>query len=201
MADFILASQSPRRVEILEQIGMRFAQRPAAIDESRFRGEPAEDYVLRMAISKARAVWDLLQTGQIPEFAGLPVLGADTIVVLGDKVFTQPTDQDDAISTLLALSGSCHRVLSAVALCGSKGEQTQLSETQVTFNALSRAQCERYWASGEPCDKAGAYAIQGLGAVFVKSIQGSYSGVVGLPITETVLLLEQYGVSCWNTHA
>lgn len=200
MTDFILASASPRRVDLLKQIGMRFVQLPAAIDESRYSQEHPQDYVLRMAGDKARHVWNLLQSEACDEEAVLlPVLGADTTVLLSDRIFTKPRDKAEAVDTLLALSGRRHQVLSAVAVCGSEGLQLLLSETWVSFKELSPAQCERYWESGEPHDKAGAYAIQGLGAVFVKSIQGSYSGVVGLPLVETVELLSRYGVTYWNT--
>jgi nucleoside triphosphate pyrophosphatase len=202
---FILASASPRRVALLEQIGMQFIQRPAAIDESRRPGESAQDYVLRMASTKAETVNDLLHNESIDELSVLPpVLGADTTVVLADRIFGKPEGREEAIATLLALSGQRHQVLSAVAVTGistsgTQGTQVLLSETWVNFRELNRAQCEQYWASGEPRDKAGAYAIQGRGAVFVESIQGSYSGVVGLPLVETVELLENYGVSYWNT--
>ena len=179
---------------------MRFVQLPAAIDESRYSQEHPQDYVLRMAGDKARHVWNLLQSEACDEEAVLlPVLGADTTVLLSDRIFTKPRDKAEAVDTLLALSGRRHQVLSAVAVCGSEGLQLLLSETWVSFKELSPAQCERYWESGEPHDKAGAYAIQGLGAVFVKSIQGSYSGVVGLPLVETVELLSRYGVTYWNT--
>ena len=205
VTEFILASASPRRVALLEQIGMQFIQRPAAIDESLRPGESAQHYVLRMASSKAEAVNDLLRSESTDEQGVLlPVLAADTTVVLVDRIFGKPGNREEAIATLLTLSGRRHQVLSAVAVCGTsvygvQGTQALLSETWVNFRKLSRAQCEHYWASGEPCDKAGAYAIQGRGAVFVESIQGSYSGVVGLPLMETIELLENYGVSYWNT--
>lgn len=216
--DFILASASPRRVQLLEQIGLRpgqqFAQLPAAIDESRLPDECPRDYVLRMANSKARVVYDLLQAKAgkqdavspslltAEQSAGpLPVLGADTIVVLGQRVFTKPASKIDALETLSALSGRRHQVLSAVAICGMTragvvAQRSLLSETWVSFKVLTPAQCECYWATGEPLGKAGAYAIQGRAASFVTRIEGSYTGVVGLPLVETVELLESYDVSC-----
>ena len=199
MPDFVLASASPRRVDLLQQVGMRFEQRVADIDESYQSDEPPRDYVFRMARTKARTVWQRLQSesgGR--DILAPPVVGADTIVVLANRIITKPQHREDAIDTLLMLSGRCHCVLSAVAVCGSQGEQSLLSETQVTFNHLTAEQCARYWATGEPADKAGAYAIQGRGAVFVKSIQGSYSGVVGLPLAETLELLAKYDISYWQ---
>lgn len=220
--DFILASASPRRVQLLEQLGLRpgqqFAQLPAAIDESRLPDECPRDYVLRIAHSKARVVYDLLQA-QAQAQAGerdtvspslltagqsagpLPVLGADTIVVLGERIFTKPASEVEALETLSALSGRRHQVLSAVAIrgmtrAGVVAQRSLLSETWVSFKALTPAQCECYWATGEPRGKAGAYAIQGRAASFVTRIEGSYTGVVGLPLMETVELLESYGVSC-----
>ncbi len=210
MSDFILASASPRRVALLRQVDLRFIQRPADIDESRTSGEKPRDYVLRMAIAKAEKVADLAQSEFVSDNNGkgrmdhpIPVLGADTAVILADQIFGKPKKQSEAIDTLQALSGHRHQVLSAVAVCGTpvNGEprtQTVLSETWVEFKVISRAQCEQYWLTGEPEDKAGAYAIQGIGAVFVTSIEGSYSGVVGLPLCESVELLANYGVSCWN---
>lgn len=205
MTDFILASASPRRVALLEQIGLQFIQRPASIDESRWPGESVQDYVIRMASTKAETVNDLLRIESEKEDILLPVLAADTTVALAERIFGKPANREEAIATLLALSGRRHQVWSAVAVCGTtvggaKGTQTLISETWVSFRELSRDQCEHYWASGEPWEKAGAYAIQGRGAIFVESIQGSYSGVVGLPLVETVDLLENYGVSCWTIH-
>ena len=205
MTDFILASASPRRVQLLEQVGLRmgqqFTQHPAAIDESRLPDEDPKAYVLRMAQTKAQVVHDFLQ-GQIKR--PLPVLGADTTVVLGERVFTKPADKAEALETLLALSGRRHQVLSAVAICGMIDagvveQRSLLSETWVSFKVLTQAQCESYWATGEPQGKAGGYAIQGRAASFVTKIEGSYSGAVGLPLLETLELLESYSVSCWGS--
>lgn len=200
MSDFVLASASPRRADLLIQVGMKFVQRPAHIDEAVRDGELPRDYVLRMARTKAETVWQESSACRAGSASAMPpVLGADTIVVLDQQIYTKPDSEAEAIATLLALSGRSHQVLSAVAVRGMYGMRDELSETTVTFNELNRAQCREYWATGEPTDKAGAYAIQGLGAVFVQSISGSYSGVVGLPLLETIELLGQYGVRCWQT--
>jgi septum formation protein len=191
MAQFVLASGSPRRRELLEQIGCHFQLATVDVDETPLPGEPPEAYVTRLALDKAAAGW------QSSRSLGLPVLGADTAVVLGERIFGKPVDREDAAATLQMLSGKTHRVLSAVAMTdGSRCEQ-RLSETLVSFRVIDRDECLRYWDSGEPADKAGAYAIQGLGAVFVTAIQGSYSGVVGLPLVETCELLKAFGLSWW----
>lgn len=188
---FILASVSPRRRELLRQIGCHFLVSPAEIDEAVLVGESPEDYVNRMALQKALAGWHANQHKQ------LPVLGADTTVVLGNDIFGKPSDQADAISMLSQLSGKTHRVLSSVAMVRGDKQQVVLSETRVTFRLLGSDECHRYWQTGEPSDKAGAYAIQGLGAVFVTAINGSYSGVVGLPLAETCTLLDVFDISWW----
>lgn len=189
--DFILASASPRRRELLQQIGCHFLVSPGDINETVLTGELPEDYVNRMALQKALSGWHTDQNKI------LPVLGADTAVVLGDKIFGKPSDQEDAVSILLQLSGKTHRVLSSVAMVRGDKQQVVLSETQVTFRLLECDECHRYWQTGEPSDKAGAYAIQGLGAAFVTSINGSYSGVVGLPLAETCTLLNAFDISWW----
>ena len=188
---FILASASPRRRELLQQIGCHFSVAPADIDESVLEAESAGDYVTRMAMQKALAGWHANESRQ------LPVLGADTAVVLNEEIFGKPSGQDDAVSMLSRLSGKTHRVLSAVAMVLGDKQQLVLSETRVTFRPLSREECIDYWQTGEPSDKAGGYAIQGLGAIFVSSINGSYSGVVGLPLAETCQLLKAFDLSWW----
>lgn len=188
---FILASASPRRRELLEQIGCCFRVAPVDVDETPLTGEAPVSYVVRMAKDKAAAGWRAY--GQ----QALPVLGADTTVVLGDQIFGKPADRDEAVAMLQRLSGKTHRVLSAVAMMNGADCQHRLSETSVSFRRLEVEECLRYWNSGEACDKAGAYAIQGYGAVFVKAIQGSYSGVVGLPLVETCELLKAFGLSWW----
>lgn len=184
-----LASRSPRRAALLEQIGVRFAVREAQVDESLHPGEHAEDYVLRVALDKARWV-----RAALPSHDRRPVLGADTAVAIGERILGKPGSRDEAIGMLRLLSGRTHRVLTAVALIAADGERTDLCESRVTFRSLDEAEVRRYWATGEPCDKAGAYGIQGFGAVFVSALHGSYSGVMGLPLFETGRLLGQVGI-------
>lgn len=179
-----LASSSPRRQEILKALGLEFSVQGAAIDEYRLANETPQQMVLRLAAAKAATA--AVETSRL-------VIGSDTAVVLDDDVLGKPRDRDDAVSMLLRLSGRSHRVLTGVALRGPDGVQTACSETEVRFREISRDEALAYWQSGEPCDKAGAYAIQGLGGVFVEAINGSYSGVVGLPVYETAQLLQRAG--------
>jgi septum formation protein len=144
--------------------------------------------VQRLALAKAMKVWP----------AELPVLGADTAVVLDGTMLGKPRDRQSALAMLARLSGRTHRVLTAVALVTGKDRQLRLSESEVQFRELSPEECERYWQSGEPLDKAGAYAIQGLAATFISRVQGSYSGVMGLPLFETAELLDAAGVARWQ---
>ncbi len=183
-----LASASPRRQELLTQIGIGYTLLHAEVDEARRPGEPAEDYVRRLALEKARAGWALL-AGQ----AGFPVLGADTAVVADGRILGKPRDRDDGIDMLQALSGRSHQVLSAVALVAGR-EAVRVNASSVTFRTLTRSQCVAYWDTGEPIDKAGGYAIQGRAAVFVSRLEGSYSGVMGLPVYETAELLREFGI-------
>lgn len=192
--DFILASASPRRRELLAQIGCRFKVCPVDVDETPGAGEDPRDYVVRLAEEKALA-------GAARYGAELPVMGADTTVVSLSDPSTplgKPGDEDEAVAMLMTLSGSDHEVLSAVALASDGSSAWRLSRTRVRFRELTEAECRRYWRTGEPRDKAGAYGIQGFGAVFVESITGSYSGVVGLPLAETRELLEMYGIGYWQ---
>ncbi|OUS12422.1 septum formation protein Maf [Gammaproteobacteria bacterium 53_120_T64] len=190
--DLILASASPRRAELLRQVGARFTIHPADIDESQYPAESAEIYVQRMAREKAETVAHQERRHQ------LPVLGADTTVVLDQQVFAKPADKRAAIATLRALSGRSHRVLSAIAVVADGRTELRLSETSVRFREITEQEYERYWSTGEPLGKAGAYAIQGFAAVFVESITGSYSGVVGLPLMQTFELFERFNIACWN---
>ncbi|MGB2259985.1 MAG: Maf family protein [Porticoccaceae bacterium] len=188
----ILASASPRRAELLTQIGVRFVVAPADIDESQREAESPVDYVTRMAVEKAAA-------GCIGQRSGLLALGADTAVVCDGQVFGKPTDRAHAQTMLLALAGKTHTVLSAVAVDNGTDRQVLLSETRVTFRDISADECFSYWQTGEPLDKAGGYAIQGLGAVFITHLEGSYTGVVGLPIAETETLLRRFAVPVWQS--
>ncbi len=180
-----LASSSPRRQEILRALGLAFTARGADIDESRIDGETPEQMVLRLAAAKASAA--VVTQGRL-------VLGADTAVVLGGCVLGKPRDGSDAVDMLMRLSGCSHTVLTGVALQTPDGSKVVVSATEVRFREIDRDEARAYWQSGEPRDKAGAYAIQGLGGMFVEAISGSYSGVVGLPVFETVKLLQAAGV-------
>ena len=182
----VLASRSPRRRELLWQIGVAHRVAGADIDEWPLPGEAPADCVQRLALAKART------TGP----AGLPVLGADTAVVLDGQMLGKPADRADGVAMLRRLSGCTHRVLTAVALVDAHGSRVALSASEVQFRVLADTECERYWDSGEPRDKAGGYAIQGLGAVFISALRGSYSGVMGLPLFETAALLDAAGVPC-----
>lgn len=190
-ATLYLASQSPRRRELLAQIGVVPQVLRIDIDESRRGDEAAADYVQRLAQEKAEAGWQLIKSTGLPL---LPVLGADTAVVIDGAILGKPLDADDGRAMLQRLSGRTHEVLTGVALCGPRGVQVAMSRTQVRFGGLSATDIEHYWASGEPRDKAGGYGIQGLAAIFIEHIEGSYSGVVGLPLFEAAALLRPYGI-------
>jgi len=195
----ILASASPRRTELLQQIGVAHRVVPAHIDERRAAGELIEDCVRRLARSKALEVQMALSAVAGTAAAGeLAVLGADTAVVLDDELLGKPRDRAEALAMLARLSGRWHDVLTAVALASVAGMRCSVSRSEVRFRALTERECAHYCDSGEPYDKAGAYAIQGLGAVFVQELRGSYSGVVGLPLFETGRLLSEAGVPVWG---
>ncbi len=181
-----LASRSPRRRELLDQLGLVHGLVVADVDETPLPREAPKRYVERMAMAKARA-------GRLAASTTHPVLGADTAVVCDERILGKPTDADDALAMLRLLSGREHRVVTGIALLGAH-EQTAVSDTGVAFRVIEPAEAAAYWASGEPHDKAGAYGIQGQGAVFVSHISGSYSGVVGLPLFETAELLAREGV-------
>jgi septum formation protein len=183
-----LASRSPRRRALLDQIGIEHALLEIDIDE---RQRPDEDpiaYVLRLAAEKAQAGTALV-TGD----EGLPVLAADTSVVVENRVLGKPEDKDHGLWMLRQLSGRTHQVYTGVAL-GWQGIKTELSRSEVSFRLLSEAEIAAYWATGEPADKAGGYAIQGVGARFISMLHGSYSGVMGLPLFETAELLSRSGI-------
>jgi septum formation protein len=184
-----LTSASPRRRELLQQLGVRFAVLNQAVPEERRAGETPEAFVERLAVQKAEAGW-----AQLAPAARRPVLAADTAVVVDEQVLGKPADREAALAMLALLSGRSHRVLSAVALMGQDRVRLRSSESQVSFRVIGAAEREAYWQSGEPADKAGAYAIQGLGALFVRHLAGSYSGVMGLPLFETGELLREFGI-------
>ncbi|MDO6839538.1 Maf family protein [Paraglaciecola chathamensis] len=183
----ILASQSPRRAELLSQIGVPFTALSADIDESILPNETPENYVQRLAQQKAQAGW----RASADTAKRRLVLGADTVVVINEQVMGKPKDFDDASAMLNLLSGQQHQVLTAVTVTSGQRFETILVKTDVTFCALSPSQIEAYWQTGEPKDKAGSYAIQGIGGKFVTHIKGSYSAVVGLPLYETNQLLSR----------
>ncbi len=180
-----LASSSPRRKQILAALGLRFTAAGADVDETPAAGEPAGAMVLRLAEAKAAAAG---------RDGNTVVIGADTAVVLDEVVFGKPRDRADALATLAALSGRRHRVLTGVAVRSPAGLTSALSVSEVQFREIDPDEARAYWQSGEPADKAGAYAVQGLGGAFVSSITGSYSGIVGLPVFETTALLKRAGI-------
>lgn len=185
MKDLILASASPRRAELLKQIGVQFDVCAANIDESLRQEESSRDYVLRMAQEKAQTI--------APRFPGALILASDTSVVVDDEVLGKPVDEADAAQMLVRLADRSHVVMTSVCVLGEKMQLT-LNETEVWFRAISAIEMAAYWQSGEPADKAGGYAIQGLGAQFVARIDGSYSGVMGLPLFEVAQMLRQAGL-------
>jgi septum formation protein len=184
-----LASKSPRRRELLGRLGLPFGIIDLDIPEERVPGEPAEDYVRRVAREKAGA--GLLTVMTNPSAV---VLGSDTEVVLDDDVFGKPADAEDAASMLRKLSGRTHQVISAVSLVSQSRELQTVSISDVTFAALTEAQIARYLEGDEWQGKAGAYAIQGFAETFIVRLGGSYTGVMGLPIFETAMLLRQFGL-------
>jgi septum formation protein len=184
-----LASVSPRRRELLEQIGVPHVLATPDIDEAVLDAEVPADYVVRMARGKAHSVRS--------HDAALPVLAADTIVVIDDRIHGKPANEEEGIAMLARLSGRTHQVLTAVALAAAAGVTHRLSTSEVRFRRMTRAECLAYWRTGEPRDKAGGYAVQGRGAVFIEHLSGSYSGVMGLPLFETAQLLAAAGVPCW----
>lgn len=196
MKQLILASQSPRRKMLLGQLGYQFSTLVADIDESVREHESAKGYVLRLAQEKALAIFNSLSHEQQQKSL---VLGADTCVVIDNTILGKPADEAECIETLLRLESNEHQVLTAIAVASHEAENTanvcsDTIETQVWFKALSINEIKRYWQTGEPCDKAGAYAIQGIGGQFVTTMNGSYSAVVGLPLFETAQLLAKSGL-------
>ncbi len=186
-----LASASPRRRDLLASIGVAVSVRPSEVDETPYPGEQATAYVTRLAIAKAEAAMS---------HTALPTLGSDTAVVVDGAILGKPADADEAASMLGRLSGRTHQVMTAVAVTGPCGVLYRCVSTDVTMRRLTGQEISRYWQTGEPADKAGGYAIQGLAAVFVEEIKGSYSAVVGLPLYETAQLLHQQGVPIWMGH-
>ncbi len=188
-----LASGSPRRRELLQQIGVSFRVIGADLDETAGQGEPALAYVSRLAEAKATVGWECGR-----DSGDAPVLAADTAVVLDGRILGKPAGMNEAIAMLLQLSGRTHEVLTAIALRTAGGLQVRVSHSAVTFRSIESGEARLYWETGEPADKAGAYAIQGYAAIFISDLKGSYSGVMGLPLFETAALLKAAGVTCWQ---
>lgn len=187
----ILASASPRRRELLEQIGIRFLVQTADVDESPLVDETPEALVKRLAIMRAESVWN--RRKKAGEKA-LPVLGSDTVGILNGELLVKPLDFADAKQMLQKMSGRQHEILTAVALVTASGSTVVINHNVVSFRSISDAEILAYWKTGEPQDKAGAYAIQGRGAIFIERLEGSYSGVMGLPLFETARLLASAGI-------
>ncbi|MGH8727239.1 MAG: Maf family protein [Burkholderiales bacterium] len=194
-----LASRSPRRRELLKQIGVAFElllvrgdpARGADVNEAMLPDEPPRDYVKRMASLKAETGWVQVARRRMREY---PVLAGDTVIALDNAVVGKPGSRENAVEILQKLSGKTHEVLSAVSLCRDQTIEVSLSVTEVEFRELHEAEIKRYIASGEGLDKAGAYAIQGKAAAFIAAISGSYSGVMGLPLFETAQLLRKFHI-------
>jgi len=191
-SSLILASDSPRRHQLLKQIGVNFTVSGQDIDEHILDQESPEEFVSRMADEKAKAA---LQSNIKQNTI---ILAADTVVVCGDLVLGKPKDKSDALRMLRQLSNRTHRVLSAVTVATTINQESAMSDTLVHFREISEIEAEQYWETGEPEGKAGAYGIQGFGAVFVQLINGSYSGVMGLPLYETAKLLGEFGILAWS---
>lgn len=189
-----LASASARRAALLQQIGVRFETLSVEVAEHCLAGEGVADYVARLALAKARAGWRGL--GTAPR---APVLGADTAIGLEGDILGKPRDRAEGIRMLERLCGRTHQVYSAVAVVSRERAAVRTQVSEVRFRRLSRAECEAYWQTGEPRDKAGSYAIQGLAAIFIERLEGSYSGVMGLPLYETADLLSEFGVEILTT--
>lgn len=186
----LLASNSPRRRELLIQLGVEFEVCPQDIDESVLESENPNDYVQRVAIAKARSA--------LTANPDALVLAADTSVIVDGIILGKPQDSADAFAMLGLLSNREHTVLTAITLANSLRKRSAVVRTMVKFRHISAAESQRYWATGEPIGKAGAYAIQGFAAVFVESISGSFSNVVGLPLFETSQFLQEFGVAIWQ---
>jgi septum formation protein len=189
MTDLVLASKSPRRAELLRQLGLTFSTVKPEVEEVLLPGESPEEIVLRLARDKSNAVRQKLIGPKI-------VIAADTVVVIDNRIIGKPKSREDGIETLERLSGREHKVYTGVVISTDSHQFPIVSETKVHFRTLSKEEAEKYWLTGEPVDKAGAYGIQGIGALFVSGIEGSYSNVVGLPLMETAHLLNQLGIDC-----
>jgi len=195
-----LASASPRRRELLAQIGVPHLVLACDVDETVRPGEEPARYAARVALAKGAAAW-----AQPAQRRGLPVLAADTTVVLDGRMLGKPATREEGSAMLLALAGRTHEVLTAIALLTGTGQspvaRQRVVRSEVRFRPIGPAEAARYWETGEPRDKAGGYAVQGLGAVFVAGLAGSYAGVMGLPLFETAGLLQEAGIAAWAGRA
>ncbi len=185
----VLASQSPRRKELLERMGLEFVTQASEIDESAFDGLEAKELVETLSREKAQWIAKRLDRETL-------VIGADTVVVRDGVALGKPKDVEDAVAMLLSLSGRDHQVCTGVTVCQGDRVLTWVEETQVTFRSLTETEVRQYVSTGEPMDKAGAYGIQGLGGLLVEGIQGDYSNVVGLPVCRLGQMLKDFGVDC-----
>lgn len=191
MPELVLASASPRRRSLLKQIGVSCIVAPSDICEDALPNEAPEPYTCRLALEKARHCLRHHASEQV-------VLAADTTVSIDGAILGKPVDETDAIQMLMRLSGKTHQVITGIAVISSQSEDVLSVVSDVEFAHLTEAMCRAYWRTGEPQDKAGSYAVQGLGAIFVKHLKGSYSSVVGLPLHETAQLLEKHGIKVWQ---
>lgn len=203
MTDIILASASPRRAELLTQIGISYQVQAVDIDESSLPNETPEALVLRLAKEKSLAITCAVNSAENSAVNNTlntqkPVLGSDTLGSLDGEILVKPENYDHAHTMLTSMSGRWHEILTAVAITHAGETAVKLNRNRVLFRQLSDAEILAYWQTGEPQDKAGAYAIQGLGATFIECIEGSYSGIMGLPLFETSQLLQQFGISVLN---
>lgn len=191
MRPIILASASPRRAALLRQIGVPFEICPAHVEERLLEAELPAAHVQRLAMAKAVHV-------AVPDRV---TLGADTVVVLDGQIFAKPIDRDDGVRMLMALAGRTHQVVTGVAVAHGSRRQVEHVIAHVTFRPIEIEEAQAYWRTGEPADKSGGYGIQGIGGIFAQSITGSYSAVVGLPLTETERLLRDFGVDTWRARS
>lgn len=182
----LLASASPRRKQLLEQLGLSVEQKAADIDESIHEGEADQTYVVRLAQEKAQALVSLVEA--------VPIIAADTVISLQGEIIGKPRDYAHACDIWQALAGNTHQVLTGVCVYSNGQYSTVLNISEVSFASLTADEMAAYWATGEPHDKAGAYAVQGLAARWIREIRGSYSGIMGLPLYETAQLLQKAGL-------
>lgn len=185
MTDIILASSSPRRAELLDQLGIKYRVKAVDIDETPLANESPTDLVQRLSLEKSQAVSN----------STIPVLGSDTLGLIEDNLLLKPLNYAHAKSMLQKLSGQWHEIFTAVTVTSAKKSITILNHNRVLFRQITDDEIQAYWNTGEPQDKAGGYAIQGIAACFIEKIEGSYSGIMGLPLFETSLLLKQFGIS------